>query len=60
MFKKISKFLNEVRQEFSKVSWPSREELRGTTVVVVVITAILALFIFGIDKVLQMILNLIF
>ncbi|MBN1155581.1 preprotein translocase subunit SecE [candidate division KSB1 bacterium] len=60
MFKKISKFFAEVKQEFAKVSWPTRNELKGTTIVVMVLTALLALYIFGIDKILQMVLNIIF
>ena len=60
MFKKISKFLQEVKQEMSKVSWPTREELKGTTIVVIVITSILSIFIFGIDKLLQAILAVIY
>jgi len=60
MFKKLSNFLQEVRQEMSKVSWPSRGELRGTTILVIVITLILSVFIFGVDKLLQLVLDLIF
>ena len=60
MFKKISKFLTEVRVEMSKVSWPSKEELKGTTMVVIVITLILSVFIFGVDKILQGLLNIIY
>jgi preprotein translocase subunit SecE len=60
MFKKISKFLQEVRQEMSKVSWPSQQELKGTTIIVIIITLILSLFIFGVDKILQMVLNVIY
>jgi len=60
MFKKISRFLQEVRQEMSKVSWPTRDELKGTTIVVIVMTIILSVFIFGIDKVLQAILDIIY
>ena len=60
MFKKISKFLQEVKQEMSKVSWPTRDELKGTTIVVIVITLILSIFIFGVDKLLQLILDLIY
>ena len=60
MFKKITKFFLEVKQEFGKVSWPTRNELKGTTIIVIILTAILTLYIFGIDKLLQMILNLIF
>ena len=60
MFKKISRFVQEVRQEMSKVSWPTRDELKGTTIVVIVMTMILSLFIFGVDKILQVILDAIF
>jgi preprotein translocase subunit SecE len=60
MFKKVSKFLQEVRQEMAKVSWPSREELKGTTIVVIVITLILSTYILGVDKILQVLLNFIY
>ena len=60
MFRKLNKFLQDVKQEMAKVSWPTREELKGTTSVVIVVTLILTFFIFAIDKLLQWILNLIF
>ena len=60
MFRKISKFLQDVKTEMAKVSWPTKEELKGTTMVVIVVTLILTLFIFVTDKILQSILNLIF
>jgi preprotein translocase subunit SecE len=60
MFKKISNFFQDVRQEMSKVSWPTRSELKGTTIVVIVVTVILSLFIFGVDKILQVILDIIY
>ncbi|MCU0643080.1 MAG: preprotein translocase subunit SecE [bacterium] len=44
----------------SKVSWPTRKELKGTTVIVIVITMILSVFIFLTDKVLEGLLNLIY
>jgi preprotein translocase subunit SecE len=49
MFQKIAKYLNEVRQELSKVSWPSREELYGSVVVVVVLCLILSIFVYSVD-----------
>lgn len=60
MFEKISKFLQEVRQEMSKVSWPGREELKGTTLIVIVLTIILSVFIWLTDKVLEGLLNVIY
>ena len=60
MFQKINKFFLEVRQEMAKVSWPTRGELKGTTVIVIVITIILAVFIWLADKVLEGLLNIIY
>ena len=60
MFKKISKYLGEVSLELSKVSWPTREELYGSTAVVLVLCLILSTFIFGVDTLLNRLLGLIF
>ena len=38
-----------MRQELKKVAWPSREELTTYTVVVFAVTAVMTLFIFGLD-----------
>ena len=60
MFQKINKFLQEVKQEMSKVSWPAKDELKGTTIIVLVLTIILSIFIWLTDKVLEGLLNIIF
>ncbi|MEJ2627183.1 MAG: preprotein translocase subunit SecE, partial [bacterium] len=46
---KIIRFINEVRQEISKVIWPSREELYGSVVVVIILCVLLSLFLFVAD-----------
>ena len=60
MFQKITKYFNEVGQEISKVSWPGREELYGSTAVVIVVCLIMAIFVFGVDKILSYLLILLF
>jgi preprotein translocase subunit SecE len=60
MFEKINKFFQEVKQEMSKVSWPTRQELKGTTIIVMVLTIILSVFIWLSDKVLEGLLNIIY
>ena len=45
MIDRIKKFAQEVRVELGKVSWTSREELWGSTVVVIVSVILLAVFI---------------
>jgi len=60
IFKKITGFLKEVKIELNKVSWSTRQELIGSTVVVIVVTFIMAVFIGLIDIFLSHILRLIF
>jgi len=42
---KAVRFVNEVRLELKKVSWPTRRELVNSTIVVIISVAILAIFI---------------
>ena len=43
-------FLRQVRAETAKIVWPSRRETMMTALMVVIMTALLALFFFGIDS----------
>jgi preprotein translocase subunit SecE len=42
-------FIRQVRMETGKVHWPSRKETVATTIMVMIMTIILALFFFGTD-----------
>ena len=42
-------FIRQVRVETGKVHWPSRKETIATTIMVMIMTIILALFFFGTD-----------
>ena len=59
-FKKIKIFLFEAKAELGKVAWSTREELMGSTVVVIAITAILAAFIGVVDIALSKALSIVF
>jgi preprotein translocase subunit SecE len=48
-FQKIAGFLIDVKVEMSKVSWPTREELMNSTVIVTIVTIVFTLFIFFAD-----------
>ena len=45
MIKKVNHFMSEVRAEMQKVTWPTREELIGSTGVVLMTMLILSVFI---------------
>jgi preprotein translocase subunit SecE len=47
---KAKEFVAEVRTEMRKVSFPSRDEVVGTTVVVLVTSFVFAVFLFVSDR----------
>ena len=48
-FERISIFIQEVKTELEKVAWPSKEELKKLTQVVLVALVILGIIIAGLD-----------
>lgn len=47
----LTTFLKEVREEMSKVTWPSKEQTLQLTVLVVVISLIVGIYVGGLDLV---------
>jgi preprotein translocase subunit SecE len=45
-------FVRQVRTEAGKISWPSRKEVVQTTILVLIMTSILAVFFLGVDQIL--------
>ncbi|MCU0652174.1 MAG: preprotein translocase subunit SecE [Candidatus Omnitrophica bacterium] len=60
IFNKIINFFREVKQELSKVSWSTRQELVGSTIAVIVVTSVMAIYIGIIDVALSKILSVMF
>ena len=60
-FQKAMEFLREVKVELKKVTWPTRKQTTGTTIVVIififVLAAFLGLFDFGLSKLVQVVLT---
>lgn len=52
MKRAIQTYWKETVAEIEKVTWPSKDELVGSTIVVVVVSLILGFFIFGVDLIL--------
>ena len=59
--KSVAKFVREVRQESSKVTWPSKRETLMTTLIVFIMVFVMAIFLFladqGISSIIQYILG---
>ena len=55
--RRLSNYVQETRQELKKCTWPTRDELRGSTVVVVVAFSLMSLFTVGVDVVLAFVIR---
>ena len=53
------KFLQEVRAEGQKVTWPSRRETAITTAMVFIMTALAAVFFLIADQIMRMVVTLV-
>jgi preprotein translocase subunit SecE len=49
MKEKIVQFVNDVLKEMRKVTWPTRDELKDSTMVVLATSVILAIFVLVVD-----------
>ena len=49
---RIQRFLREVKVEMSKVSWPTLDELKNSTKVVIVAVILITIFIGVVDRIL--------
>ena len=58
MISKITKFVNDVKVEMAKVSWPTREELINSTMIVAVVGILFTAYIFVADLVLSRVIRL--
>jgi preprotein translocase subunit SecE len=60
MIDRIVNYLKSVRAETSRVTWPTRNEVVSLTVLILLMTVILTLYIWGIDGVVAFFLRLVF
>lgn len=49
----LSDYIRDVRVEMSKVTWPTRDELRESTIVVLIMVLIMTVFIGIVDRILS-------
>ncbi len=54
---KIIAFFEDVVKEMKKVTWPKKEDLRDSTIIVLVVCLIIAAFVYVIDQGLSILLK---
>ncbi|MFZ0430539.1 MAG: preprotein translocase subunit SecE [Acidobacteriota bacterium] len=57
---RVQSFISDVRSEMRKVTWPSKKEVYGTTVVVIVAVFFFGIYLFLVDSALQVAINRLF
>ena len=58
--RKILEFIKSVRSEWFKIVWPTRETVVNTTVMILVFSALAALFFFVVDSILNALVGWVF
>lgn len=58
MIGKTKKFLSQTKAELKKVSWPNKNELIGSTLVVIITVAIMAVYIGVVDLIFSKLIGL--
>ena len=58
MIGKTSEFLANVKSELKKVTWPSRKETYGSTIVVIVLVLAVAVFLWVVDSALSAVIRM--
>ncbi|MCX6094503.1 MAG: preprotein translocase subunit SecE [Candidatus Bipolaricaulota bacterium] len=60
MIERMVNYLKGVRQEVARVSWPTRNEVVSLTALILLLTVVLTLYIWGVDGVIGLILRYVF
>jgi len=46
---KVTGFLGNVKAELGKVTWPTRQDTYGSTIIVIVLVLLIAVFLWAVD-----------
>ncbi len=60
MREKIIGFFNDVVKEMKKVTWPTKNELKDSTNIVLIATLIMAVFVYAVDLIVMFTLRKVF
>ena len=51
LFVRVRDYLSEVRNEMKRVTWPGKQEIYGTTVMVVLTTFLFGIYFWALDQI---------
>jgi len=50
-FERTAQFLRDTRAEMRRVSWPTANEVKNTTIITLIAVVFFALYLFGVDRI---------
>ena len=56
-YRRLPSFLRDVRAELRKVTWPSKNEVYSTTIVVIIATVFFGFYLYFMDLIFSWVLN---
>lgn len=56
----IKKFIEEVRVEMNKVTWPTKQQLKESTNVVIGVSLVITVIVFAMDQAVSNLIDLLF
>jgi preprotein translocase subunit SecE len=59
-FASIKKYFREVKSEMKKIVWPTKSQVVNNTLIVIAVSLVAAVLIFGLDTVFGLVLKLIY
>jgi preprotein translocase subunit SecE len=57
---KLKKYIKETMAEMRKMTWPTKDELLGSTIVTIVVSLVVSIFIGAVDRGLTLLIKVIF
>jgi preprotein translocase subunit SecE len=54
---KLIQYLKNVRSEMAKVSWPTKDDITGATILVVVLSVVVSIYVYACDQLLNYVLG---
>ena len=55
---RVIQYLKDVRAEVAKVNWPTQKDVKAATILVIVLSIVMALYVFACDQALQAVIRM--
>ncbi len=57
--RRFQNYIRDVVVELKKVTWPTKDELKGSTITVIIFSIVASIYVFGVDTILAQVVQLV-